>query len=305
MATQDKNFIVKNGLTVEGSTIISPAATTSFASLRIPHGTAPTSPNNGDIWSTSAGVFARVNGVTVGPLGTGGGGVAYSFSSNPPASPNAGDIWIDSDTGVEYTYVNDGSVPVWADMSSGNYVGPTGATGATGATGLTGATGPSGKTLLNGTSDPTGLTGVDGDFYINTSNNKIFGPKNLGLWPAGVNIVGPTGATGPTGPRNISITSPGASENIALFYTTNALTISKIIHVIRGGTSVTFTIRYNSSRAATGTEVVTGGTVANNTTTGGTITSFNNATIAAGSWVWLETTAVSGTVNELAVTLEF
>lgn len=304
MATQDKNFIVKNGLTVEGSTIISPAATTSFASLRIPHGTAPSSPNNGDIWSTSAGVFARVNGVTVGPLGTGGGGgVSYSFSSNPPVSPNAGDIWIDSDTGVEYTYVNDGSVPVWADMSSGNYVGPTGATGATGPTGSTGATGAAGKTLLNGTSDPT-TQGVDGDFYINTSNNKIFGPKNLGLWPAGVSIVGPQGATGPTGPRNITILAPSASEDMSLFYTTNALTISKIAHVIRGGTSVTFTIRYASTRSAAGTEVITGGTVANSTT-GATITSFSSATISAGSWVWLTTSAVSGTVNELAVTLEF
>ena len=76
MATVDKNFIVKNGLTVEGSTIISPAATTSFASLRIPHGTAPSSPINGDIWSTTTGVFARVNGSTVGPLGPSGGTAA-------------------------------------------------------------------------------------------------------------------------------------------------------------------------------------------------------------------------------------
>ncbi len=76
MATLDKNFIVKNGLTVEGSTIISPAATTSFASLRIPHGTAPSSPTNGDIWSTTTGIFVRVNGSTVGPLGPSGGATA-------------------------------------------------------------------------------------------------------------------------------------------------------------------------------------------------------------------------------------
>lgn len=51
-----------------------PASTSSGAGLAIPHGTAPTSPANGDVWSTTAGLFARINGTTVGPLGTGGGG---------------------------------------------------------------------------------------------------------------------------------------------------------------------------------------------------------------------------------------
>jgi hypothetical protein len=40
------------------------ASTTGLASLRIPHGTAPTSPVDGDIWTTSAGMFVRINGVT-------------------------------------------------------------------------------------------------------------------------------------------------------------------------------------------------------------------------------------------------
>lgn len=39
--------------------------TTAAASLRLPHGTAPTSPVDGDMWTTSAGgLFVRVNGVT-------------------------------------------------------------------------------------------------------------------------------------------------------------------------------------------------------------------------------------------------
>ena len=51
-----------------------PASTTSAASANLPHGTAPTSPVNGDVWTTTAGIYVRVNGATVGPLGTGGGG---------------------------------------------------------------------------------------------------------------------------------------------------------------------------------------------------------------------------------------
>lgn len=40
------------------------ASATGSAGLRIPHGTAPSSPTNGDMWTTTAGVFIRINGVT-------------------------------------------------------------------------------------------------------------------------------------------------------------------------------------------------------------------------------------------------
>jgi hypothetical protein len=44
------------------------ASTTNRASIRLPHGTAPTTPVNGDMWTTTAGLYVRINGVTVGPL---------------------------------------------------------------------------------------------------------------------------------------------------------------------------------------------------------------------------------------------
>lgn len=48
--------------------------TTAISSLRIGHGAAPTTPTNGDIWTTTAGMYVQINGATVGPLGAGGGG---------------------------------------------------------------------------------------------------------------------------------------------------------------------------------------------------------------------------------------
>ena len=48
--------------------LVLPAGNTTVASLRLPHGVAPTTPIDGDIWTTSAGLFVRINGVTVGPL---------------------------------------------------------------------------------------------------------------------------------------------------------------------------------------------------------------------------------------------
>lgn len=77
--------------------------------------------------------------------------------------------------------------------------GPQGPEGPQGPAGANGTNGTNGKTILYGTAAPT-TEGVDGDFYIRTSTNFIYGPKASGVWPAGVSITGPTGPTGPAGP---------------------------------------------------------------------------------------------------------
>lgn len=57
------------GTTTSSTTNLNLAAgTTGVSSLRIPHGAAPSSPVDGDIWTTTSGLFVRINGVTVGPL---------------------------------------------------------------------------------------------------------------------------------------------------------------------------------------------------------------------------------------------
>jgi hypothetical protein len=40
------------------------ASTVSEASLNIPHGTAPTTPENGDMWTTTSAPMVRINGTT-------------------------------------------------------------------------------------------------------------------------------------------------------------------------------------------------------------------------------------------------
>ena len=59
-------------LTLPGE-LVTAASTTSSAGLNLPQGTAPTSPSNGDVWTTSLGMYARINGSTVGPFGAAGG----------------------------------------------------------------------------------------------------------------------------------------------------------------------------------------------------------------------------------------
>lgn len=48
--------------------VLTKASSTTEAGIRLPHGSAPTSPVNGDMWTTTAGLFVRINGATVGPL---------------------------------------------------------------------------------------------------------------------------------------------------------------------------------------------------------------------------------------------
>lgn len=59
------------------------ASQTSGAGLNLPQGSAPASPQNGDIWTTLSGVFARINGATVGPFGA---ISASSFAGTAPVS---------------------------------------------------------------------------------------------------------------------------------------------------------------------------------------------------------------------------
>ena len=48
--------------------------------------------------------------------GSGGGNVTFGLA--PPAGPGVGDIWIESDTGVQYLYFNDGTSSQWAEMEA-------------------------------------------------------------------------------------------------------------------------------------------------------------------------------------------
>jgi len=65
------------------------------------------------------------------------------------------------------------------------------------------ANGADGKTILNGAVAPT-TEGIDGDFYIDTATDTIYGPKAAGTWPAGVSLVGPAGSNGTNGTNGVN-----------------------------------------------------------------------------------------------------
>ena len=64
------NYLALAGGTMTGAITTLASAAVAGAGFNIPHGVAPNSPVNGDIWTTTAGVYARINGGTVGPFGS-------------------------------------------------------------------------------------------------------------------------------------------------------------------------------------------------------------------------------------------
>jgi hypothetical protein len=82
---------------------------------------------------------------------------------------------------------------------------------------------PGVNTLLSGKGAPKPTKGIDGDFYIDTSNMNMYGPKASDKWPAPVSLKGApgtngtngsNGSTGATGAKGSSTTgsdgAPGA-----------------------------------------------------------------------------------------------
>jgi len=57
---------------------------------------------------------------------------AIYFDANPPVSPLLGDRWVDSNSGIEYTYLFDGTNNAWVEVSASGFSGIQGTTGTQG-----------------------------------------------------------------------------------------------------------------------------------------------------------------------------
>jgi hypothetical protein len=82
-------------------------------------------------------------------------------------------------------YVCNGLQGAQGTTGAQGIAGPQGPSGLTGAVGAAGA---NGNTILNGTTIPLTTLGVNGDFYINTATNILYGPKTAAGWGNGVSL---------------------------------------------------------------------------------------------------------------------
>ena len=107
--------------------------------------------------------------------------------------------------------------------------------------------------------------------------------------------------------KSITIEDPTSSEDISMFFTNEAITIVEIRAVLVGSATPTidWTIRHGTDRDAAGAEAVTGGTTTTSVTSGSDVTAFDDESIVADSFVWVETANQGGTVNELNITIVY
>lgn len=106
--------------------------------------------------------------------------------------------------------------------------------------------------------------------------------------------------------KTVTIEDPTSSEDIWLLFTRRKIKILQINDVVVWSStpSVTWNLVFDSDRSAAWTDVFSSNR-ATTSTTGAETTTFNNDTIDAWSWVWLETSAQSWTVDELSISITY
>ena len=208
MATENKDFRVKNGLIVEGTsaTVNGNDVITSASSVSDLSDIDTSGATDSQALVYNAATNSWIPGAAVG-----GGSGRYTISAIAPESPEAGDVWFDSTDGKSYIYYNDGDTTQWLEIGS-RQPGPTGATG---------STGPQGDPGRFFTSDAAPENPVDGDVWFNSSNGVIlvyYTDVDSSQWvESGYPILGYQTLSGLTDTAISSI-----ADNEFLVYDTNA-----------------------------------------------------------------------------------
>jgi hypothetical protein len=104
--------------------------------------------------------------------------------------------------------------------------------------------------------------------------------------------------------RTLTLEAPTSSDDITIFRTDVAITVQEVIAVSVGTTpSTTYQLKFSTDRDAAGTNLTTSAATTSKTT--GDIATLSTAAIPANSWIWLETTAASGTGVRLTVDIRY
>jgi len=102
------------------------------------------------------------------------------------------------------------------------------------------------------------------------------------------------------------LSAPTSADVLDMYQTPVAITVSSVKAILRGSSpSVTYNIRFGTD-ITSATDVFTADITCTSITTGCSNNSgFNDATIPAGSFIWIVTTAASGTINSISFTFNY
>lgn len=163
------------------------ASTTGTAGMNCGVGATPSAPVNGDIWCTSAGMYVQINGGTVGPLGSGGGGVlGVTGGGTGVATITSGNVVIGQGTGPVTSYPRSGTATTIATASgtltNGHCVSINGTGDLVDAGGAC-TTGGGGGTVSSGTANQLAYYATSGTVVggLATCNSGYYGTNGSGV----------------------------------------------------------------------------------------------------------------------------
>lgn len=242
----------------------------------------PGSGSAGEIFYDSTNNIVKYhNGTTWTSISGGSGGVTYTKNTTAPSSPNEGDKWLDTDTGIEYTYVYDGtSGHWWVELGTGGQ-GPAGTvsvgtvtTGAAGSSATITNSGTQYAAVLNFTI-PRGDTGATGSTGP-AANQTI-------VWNRAGTVSTTTGAQRFRFPANATIIGASLALN------TSGST-STTVSIKKNGTALTFAsaLTLGSGATALAEQAISG-----------------SASVVAGDYLTVDITAAGTSASDLSVFLRY
>jgi hypothetical protein len=116
---------ILGGETIVGGLLQTAASSSAGAGINLTPGAAPTSPNNGDLWSTSTGFYGRVNGATVGPFSSTTGTVTSVGLALPSSILTVSGSPVTTSGTLTGTLATQTANYVWAGPTSGSAAAPT------------------------------------------------------------------------------------------------------------------------------------------------------------------------------------
>jgi len=163
---------------------------------------------------------------------------------------------------------------------------------------------------LHGTTHPGTSVGILVTNQDSTATvNCLIGPNFKVGWDTPVSLSANSGTLTAPGLRSktLTVAVPTNAENISIMHCDDAITITKVHAVVRGSSSpsVTFNLPHGLDRSAAGTNLFSSDQAITSTTTGTELVTFNDATLAADEMLWFTTSAASGTLLEMVVTVYY
>lgn len=151
--------------------------------------------------------------------------------------------------------------------------------------------------------DTLGAPSADGEFIVATAAGAF--AYETGATARASMGVDAAGTINATLSKSVTIPDPVAADDATMFFTPVAITVTDVRSHITGATNVVFNINHASTRTGTGLDVFSSDITLTSTAGQSNNSGFDDETIPANSWVWVDIVSVSGTPTQFHATVIF